>query len=79
MLFQRMSLMKQKKIASEFLDKPPYALQSIKQIIKGSWGKSTQESIDEEGDLFTNLIANDDQAIKMMEQYVKDGHNFDKF
>ena len=68
-----------KKIASEFLDKPPYALQSIKQIIKGSWGKSTQESIDEEGDLFTNLIANDDQAIKMMEQYIKDGHNFDKF
>ena len=68
-----------KKIASEFIDKPPLALQSIKQVIKNSWNKSTQESVDEEGDLFANLIANDDQAIEMMEEYIKDGHNFDKF
>ena len=46
---------------------------------KNSWNKSTQESVDEEGDLFANLIANDDQAIEMMQEYIKDGHNFDKF
>ena len=68
-----------KKIASEFLDKPPLALQSIKQVIKNSWNKSTQESVDEEGDLFANLISNDDQAVEMMQNYIKDGHNFDKF
>ena len=68
-----------KKIASEFIDKPSFALQSIKQVIKNSWNKSTQESVDEEGDLFANLISNDDQAIEMMEEYIKDGHNFDKF
>jgi len=72
-------LVKQKKIASEFLDKPSLALQSIKQVIKNSWNKSTQESVDEEGDLFANLISNDDQAVEMMQNYIKDGHNFDKF
>ena len=55
------------------------ALQSIKQVIKNSWNKSTQESVDEEGDLFANLISNDDQAVEMMQNYIKDGHNFDKF
>jgi enoyl-CoA hydratase/carnithine racemase len=76
---QKNVLYEAKKIASEFLDKPSFALQSIKQVIKNSWNKSTQESVDEEGDLFANLITNDNQAIEMMEEYIKDGHNFDKF
>ena len=51
----------------------------IKQVIKSGWGKSTADGVDEEGDLFANLITNDDQAVEMMEEYIKDGHNFDKF
>ena len=66
-------------IANEFKDKPIMALQAIKQVIKSGWGKSTADGVDEEGDLFTNLLASDDRAIEMMKEYVKNNHKFDKF
>ena len=36
------------------------------------------EGVLEEGDLFADLIATDDQALKMMEDYVSNGHSFIK-
>ena len=66
-------------IANELKDKPTMALQAIKQVIKSGWGKSTADGVDEEGDLFTNLLASDDRAIEMMKEYVKNDHKFDKF
>ena len=65
-------------IAREFLDKPPAALAAIKQVIKASWGKSTAESVDEEGDLFANLVTNDERAVEMMKAYVAGGHKLKK-
>ena len=65
-------------MASEFDDKPPRALAAIKQAVKASWGKTTLDGVLEEGDLFADLIATDDQALKMMEHYVSNGHSFKK-
>ena len=67
------------KMANEFKDKPTMALQAIKQVIKSGWGKSTADGVDEEGDLFTNLLASDDQAIEMMKEYVANDHKLKKF
>lgn len=66
-------------IAREFLDKPPAALAYIKQVLRSSWGKSTAEGVDEEGDLFANLIAEDERCIEMMKAYVAGGHQLQKF
>ena len=66
-------------IASEFLDKPAAALTAIKQVLRSSWGKSTADGVDEEGDLFGNLIATDPRALEMMEEYVAAGHQLKKF
>lgn len=65
-------------MAKEFDDKPPRALAAIKQAVRGSWGKSTLDGVLEEGDLFGDLIATDDQAVEMMENYVNNGHKFEK-
>jgi len=72
-------LQRAKEIANEFIDKPTAALQAIKQVIKSSWGKTTAHGVDEEGDLFTNLLASDDRAVEMMKEYIKDGHKLKKF
>jgi enoyl-CoA hydratase/carnithine racemase len=61
-------------IAREFLDKPPAALTAIKQVLRSSWGKTTADGVDEEGDLFANLIAQDERALQMMKDYVAAGH-----
>ena len=66
-------------MAREFLDKPPAALAYIKQVLRSSWGKSTAEGVDEEGDLFANLVAQDDRCIEMMQAYVDGGHQLRKF
>ncbi|HJP37276.1 MAG TPA: enoyl-CoA hydratase/isomerase family protein, partial [Gammaproteobacteria bacterium] len=66
-------------IAAEFLDKPQAALTAIKQVIRSSWGKTTTEGVDEEGDLFGNLIATDDRCLEMMSEYVAGGHQLKKF
>ena len=66
-------------IAEEFLDKPAAALTAIKQVLRSSWGKSTADGVDEEGDLFGNLIATDPRALEMMEEYVAGGHKLKKF
>ena len=65
-------------MAGEFDDKPPRALAAIKQAVKASWGNTTMEGVLEEGDLFADLIATDDQAVKMMEDYVTNGHVYKK-
>jgi len=61
-------------IAREFLDKPAAALAAIKQVLRSSWGKTTADGVDEEGDLFANLIAQDARALQMMKDYVAGGH-----
>ncbi len=66
-------------IAGEFLDKPATALAYIKQVMRSSYGKSTAEGVDEEGDLFANLIAQDERCIEMMRAYVAGGHKLKKF
>jgi enoyl-CoA hydratase/carnithine racemase len=66
-------------VAREFLDKPAAALTAIKQVIRSSWGKSTADGVDEEGDLFANLIASDARALDMMREYVASGHRLQKF
>lgn len=66
-------------MAREFLDKPPAALAAIKQVLRSSWGKTTAEGVDEEGDLFGNLIATDARALEMMREYVANGHQLKKF
>lgn len=68
-----------KEIATEFLDKPSAALQAIKQVLRSSWGKTTADGVDEEGDLFANLLACDDRALEMMKEYVANNHKLDKF
>jgi enoyl-CoA hydratase len=65
-------------IAREFLDKPPAALAYIKQVMRSSFGKSTAEGVDEEGDLFANLIAQDERCVAMMREYVAGGHQLKK-
>jgi enoyl-CoA hydratase/carnithine racemase len=67
-----------REIASEFLDKPPAALAAIKQVMRASWGRSTAESVDEEGDLFANLIAQNALTVEMMQKYVDGGHQLKK-
>jgi enoyl-CoA hydratase/carnithine racemase len=67
-----------REIAEEFLDKPPAALAYIKQVVRSSFGKSTAEGVDEEGDLFANLIAQNDRTVEMMREYVKGGHKLKK-
>ncbi|MEQ8661032.1 MAG: enoyl-CoA hydratase/isomerase family protein [Gammaproteobacteria bacterium] len=66
-------------MAAEFLDKPAAALAAIKQVMRSSWGKTTAEGVDEEGDLFGNLIATDERALEMMKDYVAGGHQLKKF
>jgi len=66
-------------MGSEFLDKPAEALTYIKQVLRSSLGKSTADGVDEEGDLFANLIAQSDRCIEMMEAYVEGGHKLKKF
>lgn len=66
-------------MAAEFLDKPAAALAAIKQVLRSSWGKTTADGVDEEGDLFGNLIAVDDRALEMMQDYVANGHPLKKF
>ncbi|MEX2481282.1 MAG: enoyl-CoA hydratase/isomerase family protein [Gammaproteobacteria bacterium] len=66
-------------MAAEFLDKPAAALAAIKQVLRSSWGKSTADGVDEEGDLFGNLIATDERALQMMKDYVASGHQLKKF
>lgn len=65
-------------MAGEFVDKPPAALAAIKQVLRSSWGKTTADGVDEEGDLFGNLIAVDDRALEMMKDYVANGHQLHK-
>ncbi len=67
-----------KAMAREFLDKPPLALAAIKQVMRSSFGKSTAEGVDEEGDLFANLIAQDARCVEMMQDYVAGGHQLKK-
>jgi enoyl-CoA hydratase/carnithine racemase len=66
-------------IASEFVDKPAAALSAIKQVMRSSWGKTTADGVDEEGDLFGNIISNEPRALEMMEEYVASGHVMKKF
>lgn len=66
-------------MAAEFVDKPAAALSAIKQVLRSSWGKTTAEGVDEEGDLFGNLIATDPRALEMMRDYVNNGHQLKKF
>ena len=66
-------------MAREFLDKPAAALAAIKQVMRSSWGKSTADGVDEEGDLFANLIASDERALQMMKDYVAGGHQLKKY
>ena len=66
-------------MAREFLDKPAAALAAIKQVMRSSWGKSTADGVDEEGDLFANLIGQDERALEMMKAYVAGGHQLKKF
>lgn len=68
-----------KTMAREFLDKPPAALAAIKQVLRFSWGQSTADGVDMEGDLFANLIAQDERTIEMMKDYVAGGHKLEKF
>ncbi|MGH8595261.1 MAG: enoyl-CoA hydratase/isomerase family protein, partial [Gammaproteobacteria bacterium] len=67
-----------RKIAEEFLDKPPAALAYIKQVMRSSYGRSIADGVDEEGDLFANLIAQDARAVEMMQDYVAGGHKLPK-
>ena len=60
--------------SGEFLDKPPAALAYIKRVLRSSHGKTLQEGIDEEGDLFASLITEDEQALEMMREYLASGH-----
>lgn len=66
-------------IAQEFLDKPPAALAYIKRVMRSSHGRPTEEGVDEEGDLFANLITEDERAVEMMREYVAGGHELEKF
>ena len=66
-------------MAQEFVDKPAAALAAIKQVVRSSWGKTTAEGVEEEGDLFANLVAFDKQTLAMMEAYVAGGHQLKKF
>ena len=66
-------------IAAEFVDKPAAALAAIKQVLRSSWGKTTADGVDEEGDLFGNLIATDERALQMMKDYVAGGHKMTKY
>jgi enoyl-CoA hydratase/carnithine racemase len=68
-----------REIAHELLDKPAAALSAIKQVMRSSWGKTTAEGVDEEGDLFGNLIATDARCLEMMRDYVANGHPLKKF
>jgi enoyl-CoA hydratase/carnithine racemase len=65
-------------IAREFCDKPAAALTAIKQVLRSSWGKTTADGVDEEGDLFANLITHDERALQMMKDYVAGGHVLEK-
>ena len=67
-----------REIAEEFLDKPRAALAAIKQVMRSSYGRSTAEGVDEEGDLFGNLIATDERTLEMMEEYVANDHPLKK-
>ena len=66
-------------MAGEFLDKPAASLSAIKQVLRSSWGKTTADGVDEEGDLFGNIIASDPRALEMMEEYIANGHKMEKF
>ncbi|HZF34963.1 MAG TPA: enoyl-CoA hydratase/isomerase family protein [Candidatus Angelobacter sp.] len=65
-------------MAREFLDKPAAALAYIKQVLRGSHGRPIAEGVDEEGDLFANLIAQDARCLQMMKEYVASGHQLKK-
>jgi len=66
-------------MAREFLDKPAAALAAIKQVMRSSWGKTTADGVDEEGDLFGSLIGQDERCLEMMREYVAGGHQLKKF
>ncbi len=65
-------------MAAEFLDKPPAALAYIKQVMRSAHGRPTAEGVDEEGDLFARLIAEDERCLQLMQDYVAGGHKLPK-
>ena len=65
-------------MAREFLDKPPAALAYIKRVLRSSHGRPTPEGLDEEGDLFADLVAHDERCLELMKQYVEGGHQLKK-
>jgi enoyl-CoA hydratase/carnithine racemase len=65
-------------MAREFLDKPPAALAYIKRVLRSSHGRPTADGVDEEGDLFADLLAQDERCLEMMQQYVAGGHQLKK-
>ena len=67
-----------REIAQEFLDKPPAALAYIKRVMRSGHGRPTEEGVDEEGELFANLITEDDRAVEVMREYVAGGHQLEK-
>jgi enoyl-CoA hydratase/carnithine racemase len=67
-----------REMAREFLDKPPVALSYIKRVMRSSHGRPTADGVDEEGDLFANLVAQDARCLEMMQQYVASGHQLKK-
>jgi hypothetical protein len=67
-----------REMAKEFLDKPPRALASIKQLIRASADQPLAESLDRESCAFVSLLSHDAQAVKMMKDYVAGGHQLKK-
>jgi len=64
--------------AKGFLDKPPRALASIKQLIRASADQPLMESLDRESSAFVYLLSHDAHAVKMMKDYVAGGHRLEK-
>ena len=64
---------------ASFWTSPRAALASIKQALRSSYGRNTQDGVDEQGDLFANLIAQDERCVDMMRDYVAGGHQQNKF
>ena len=67
-----------KSICEELGNRPGPALAAIKQLIKFNQGRTTKDIVDMEGDLFANLLANDENAVSSVKQFISNNYKFIK-
>ncbi|MSQ66913.1 MAG: hypothetical protein EXR83_01785 [Gammaproteobacteria bacterium] len=66
-------------MARQFRAQPATALTDIQQVLRASHRRPTAAGVDEDSDLFANLMAQNECGVDMMRQYVAGDHQLKKY